>query len=136
LIGFVGDSVSYRFTKHHLRTIHEVLHDILKLRYECLSVNNVKVDLGISGNLNPLITSNIVNESSNVNGVIAFPLTFTSELIKLKLEEENLTGASHNQCILIDQVHCSQVLVIHFLLIELLFSLILVILNYFDWHSV
>ena len=96
LIGFVSDSVSYRFTKHHLRAIHEVLHHILKLRHQCLSVNDVKVDLVVSGNLNPLIACNVVNESTNIDLVIAFPLTLASELVELKLEEKNLTGASYN----------------------------------------
>ena len=74
LVGLVRDSVFDLGPKHHLRAVHEVVHHVFKLRHQRLPINDVEVDLGISGNLDSNVTLNVINEPAKINLVVKHPL--------------------------------------------------------------
>ena len=102
LVGLVSDTVSNLGTKHHLRAVHVVIHNILKLWHESLLVNEVEVDLVIGSDLDSDISLDIVNETSRVNFLVQLPFTSLSNLILLNSKEENLTRTSANECAVVD----------------------------------
>ena len=57
LISFISNAVSYFGTKHHLGTLHEIEHHVLKFGLKRLFVDEIEVNLFISRNLNPNIAA-------------------------------------------------------------------------------
>lgn len=60
LISFIRNTVSYSGAEHHLRALHEIVHNVFKSWFECLFVDEVEVNLVISCNLDPNITADKV----------------------------------------------------------------------------
>jgi hypothetical protein len=73
LPSFVGYAIFSSWTKNHLRATHEVVHAVLQTRHQSFSVNDVKVDVIICGNLDANVAFDEVNEASMVKMVILFP---------------------------------------------------------------
>jgi hypothetical protein len=65
LICLIGDTVFDFRTEHHLIAAHEVSHHILKSGLECFWVNEIEVDLIVSGNLDSLVAFDKENEASS-----------------------------------------------------------------------
>ena len=74
LVGLKCNSVPNLGTKHHLGTLHEIVHAILERWHEGLLVNQVKVDFLICSNLDPDISPYEVYLASHViELMILFP---------------------------------------------------------------
>jgi len=88
LIGLVSNTILDFGTKHHLIASHEIVHDIFKRWLESLWVNQIEVDELVSGDLNPFISLDKINETSNFKLVVLFPLLFVRILFILEYFEE------------------------------------------------
>lgn len=55
---FIGYAISYVWSEHHLRTFHEVAHYVIKYWLQGQSVDFVKVNLFICGDLDAKVTFN------------------------------------------------------------------------------
>jgi len=73
LICLIRDSIFDLGAEHHLITSHEVSHDVFESWLESLWVNQVKVDLVISGDLDSFVTLNEEDESSCLDLIVLFP---------------------------------------------------------------
>lgn len=113
LIGLVSNTVSNFGAKHHLWAVHVIVHDILKGWLESFLVNKIKIDLVITSNLDSNISFNIINEASWVDLLVQFPFTSFSDLIGFNSEEENLTWASANESIVVNEVHLTEISISH-----------------------
>ena len=91
LVRFEGNSIPYKSTKHHLRAVHEVEHNILKLGHEGLFIDQVKVNFSVCGYLDPFVTSNEIDLSPHVfKPVVFLPLAW---LLSLFINAEEKNGA-------------------------------------------
>jgi hypothetical protein len=73
LICLIRDSISDLGAEHHLIAAHEVSHDVFESWLESLRVNQVEVDLVISGDLDSFVTLNEENEASCLDLIVLFP---------------------------------------------------------------
>ena len=119
LVGLVSDTVLHFRAEHHLSAVHVVEHDVLKDRLQMLFgvfiilLDQVEVDELVSGDLDPDVSLNIVDEPSSLNLIILFPLSGLRLLVELKFEEEDVTGASGDQRLIINQVHLPKIHLSH-----------------------
>ena len=72
-------------------------------------LNQVEIDELISGDLDPDVSLDIVDETSSLNLIILFPLSGLGLLVELKFEEKDVTGASGDQGLIINQVHLPKI---------------------------
>ena len=87
LILLVGDRVSFLCTDHHLVAHHVVVHNVFQRGLESLWVDQIEVNQLVSCNLDPNISSDEVDETSNVDRVIELPLHYLCQFIPDLLEE-------------------------------------------------
>lgn len=79
--------------EHHLGAVHKVVHHNLKLWLQVVPVQDVKVDLLISGDREPLRIGRVEDLASHaLEHLVLLPLCVLSTA-----EEENRTGALGNQ---------------------------------------
>lgn len=88
LVGLVGDTVLDFGAKHHLVAAHEVVHDIFKRWLEGLWVDQVEVNELVSGDLDPLVSFDKVDEASDFKLVVLLPLLFIRVFFILEYFEE------------------------------------------------
>lgn len=74
LVGLVGDTISDLAAKHHLITVHEVVHNVFKGWHESDWVNEVEKYLFIRRYLDSFVALYEVDETSVFKRVIMFPL--------------------------------------------------------------
>lgn len=132
LVSLVGNTVSDFWSKHHLGTVHVVIHHIFKDWLKSFLVDEIEEDLFIGCNLNPDISFDIVDEASSFNNFVLLPLHGLSVIIPYLFEEKDVTGASGNQCLVVNQVHLSKVHFSHSFLLMLPFTRILIFYHYFN----
>jgi hypothetical protein len=60
-------------SKHHLIATHVVHHHVLQFWHEGLLIDKIKVNMFVSCNLNPDISFDIVDKTSDINSVVKFP---------------------------------------------------------------
>ena len=99
--------------------IHVVVHNILHLRLKRLLVNQIKVNVVFSGDLDPDIALNEVNEAPNIDLVVLFPGPGLVNFVIDLFEEQDLRGRPNDQCFSVDQNHLIQVFVYHLLKSEI-----------------
>ena len=75
LVSLVGDTISDLAAKHHLVTVHEVVHDVFKRWHESDWVNEVEKYLFIRRYLDSFVALNEEDETSVFKRVILFPLS-------------------------------------------------------------
>ena len=135
VVCLVSYSIFHPAAKHHLGAVHEILHDVFQLWHKCLFVNYVEEDLGVCGDLDPRVTFDIIDESICVNLMVYHPFSVFCELINFNFEEQNLTGASDDERLLVDEIHVSQILFVDFLKVVVLLILVLRVFDNFHWDS-
>lgn len=70
----------------------------------------------IRRDLNSLVALNKVDETSDLDIMVLLPGDFTCDFLLLLLEEDDPTGASCDQCLVIKEVHLTEISVIHLLI--------------------
>lgn len=88
LVGLVGNTILDFGAKHHLVAAHEVVHDVFERWLEGLWVDEVEVNELVSGNLDPLVSFDEIDETSDLKLVVLFPLLFVWILFILEYFEE------------------------------------------------
>ena len=78
-------------------------------------IDSIEVNFVISHNLDPPCSSYEENIAAEVQRVVIEPLLLASELIKLKLEEQDDGARSADKSCLIDQVHLPEIFIINVL---------------------
>lgn len=91
LVGLESDTVANIPSKHHLSAVHVVVHGIFKFWLQRFFINQVEVDLIISGDLQPLVSLDVEYHTSCMNEVILLPESSACHIIHLDFEEENIT---------------------------------------------
>ena len=89
--------------------------------------------MGVSGDLNPWVTFDVVDKPVCVKCVIDHPLSILGKLINFNLEKQDLAAAPDDKSLLVNQVHVSEILVVDLLLVAIIFIFVLVML--FVWLS-
>ena len=98
LVLSISDAKSFQWTKHHLCSLHEVVHNIFKLWHQCFLIDDVEVNLILAHNLDADITLNEVDLTSRVvKLIILMPVRLVALFIEYFLEEENRAGWARNQ---------------------------------------
>jgi len=118
LVSLIGNTISDSGTEHHLVAAHEVEHDILEGWLESLWVNQIEVHLIVSGNLDPFVSFNEVDEASHIDLVVLLPLLgYILVLVFFldDLEKHNFTRGSCNECFVVEKIHLTEVHVSHLL---------------------
>ena len=115
LVLLIGDSINTFASKHHHGAVHEVVHHIFDDRLEGVLIDSIEVNFVISHNLDPPCSSYVENIAAKVERVVIVPLLLASELIKLKLEEQDDGARSADKSCLIDQVHLPEIFIINVL---------------------
>lgn len=113
LVGLVSYAISNSPTKHALGTLHVVVHYVLKVWLKSFFVNQIEVDVVLSGNLDSDITSDEEDKTSDFNGVILDPTTCFSDFIKFLLEEKNKARRSDDQSLSIYENHLTEFIITH-----------------------
>ena len=116
MVGFEGHTVLDLGAEHHLGAIHEVVHAVFKGWNKGDRIYQVEEDFGVSCDLNPFVSFDKVHKTTLLDIKILLPAHLFGEGVSLLLEKENLTGASGNQSLIVDEEHLPQVLVKYFLL--------------------
>ena len=123
LVRLVSDTVSDPRAKHHLVAAHEVSHNVLQSRFKRLRIHQVKVDLIISGDLNPFVTFDKKYEASSLYFIVLLPFLNDVPILVLFLEypkEHHFAGATCNEGLIVEQIHLPQVHIGHLLKFNLL----------------
>ena len=55
LIIFISNAVCHSWTKHHLATIHEIIHHVFEMGHQSFFINYEEIDFFISGDLDALV---------------------------------------------------------------------------------
>lgn len=98
LVLSISHAKSFQWTKHHLCSLHEVVHNIFKLWHQCFLINDIEVNLIFTHNLNTDITFDEVNLTACVvKFIILMPVRLVAFFIEYFLEEENRTGGARDQ---------------------------------------
>ena len=93
--------------------VHIVVHDVLKGWHERLLVDEIERDLVISGDLDSNVSLDVVDETSGVDDLVHLPLTSLRDFVLNDLEEEDLTGASANESLVVDKIHLTEISISH-----------------------
>ena len=96
LSGLVSNAILDLAPEHHLGAAHIIVHNVLQFRQEGLQVHQEKVNLVVCRYLDPHVALDVVDEASNVDGVVVYPLLSLSQFVQNDLEEQDLAGASNN----------------------------------------
>ena len=105
---FVCYAISHHFAEHHLAAIHEIVHYIFYGWHQGIFVNKDEVNLLVSHNLNPYISTDEENVASCViDDVVLFP--FSTLLINF--EKHNRARRSNNKCLIKEHKHVSKILI-------------------------
>ena len=88
LVGLVGDTILDFGAEHHLVAAHEVVHDVFERGLERFWVDEVEVNELVSGDLDPLVSFDKVDESSDLKLAVLFPLLLALILLVLEYFEE------------------------------------------------
>lgn len=120
LVGLVSDTVSDSRTEHHLVAPHEVEHDVLQSWLEGLWIDEIEVDLVVSGNLDTLVSLDEVDETSDIKLVILLPELVDLVWVVLILlfddfEKHDLTGRPGDESFVVNEIHLSEILIGHLL---------------------
>jgi hypothetical protein len=109
LILLVGDRVSFHCTDHHLIAHHVIVHNIFQSWLKSLLINEVEVDQLVCCDLDPNVTSNEIDETSNVDRVVQNPLHHFVIIIVYLLEEQYFVGTPDAKSLVKEQLHLAQV---------------------------
>ena len=71
-----SDVVLVQPVNHHLITLHIVVHYVFQYGIQCFSVQNIKVDLFFSRNLEAGILLHMVNVATKTDCMIQVPMIF------------------------------------------------------------
>jgi len=70
LIRLKSDTIPDFASKQHLSAIHEIIHHIFQGSFQRLWINQVKVNLFVSCNLNPLVSFDEIDKAAKINSLI------------------------------------------------------------------
>lgn len=88
-----GNSVPDSASKHHCAAAHVVVHDVLKGWFEGILVDKVEKDFLISCDLDPHVSLDVIDGTSDINGVILLPFPSASDFVHYDLEKQDFVRA-------------------------------------------
>lgn len=91
LILLVRDRVSFLRTDHHLVAHHVVVHYVFQRGLKSLWVDQIEINQLVSCDLDPYVSSDEIDKTSDVDLAIELPLHYLCHFIPDLLEEENFT---------------------------------------------
>lgn len=119
MVSFVRYSILDFGAEHHLTATHEIVHHVIQARLKSLQINIIEVNFVVSCNLNPDISFDVVDESSNINAIKLCPflVVFSVRVVLVfnDFKKQHLTGASDDKSLVVKKIHLSQILVSHLL---------------------
>jgi len=135
LTSFESDSILNLTSEHHGGAVHEVVDHVFKFRFKGHWVNQVDVDLLVCCYLDSFVALDEVDETSDVQGLVALPAFFESEWVRFLLEEEDLTGRTRDQSLFVDKIHLTEIFVNDLFEHVIVFTLVFLGRNFFDGES-
>ena len=104
----ISNTILNSLTNKHLRTIHIVIHNILKLWQVSFKVNDIEKNTIWCCNLNPYISFHEEEITHDIKWIEVNPILFFRYFIIHSLKEQDLVRWSRYQTFLVDHVHLSQ----------------------------
>ena len=123
LISFVCYTIPNFLSKHHLIASHIIGHYIFKFRHKGILIDDVKVNIFFSSNLNSDITFDVINKSPNMNSVKTFPAFSLCHFIHYLLEEIDCSRTSNYQAFTSEHNHLTKIFINNLLHSELIWCL-------------
>lgn len=120
LISFVGDSISHFGSYHHLVAPHVVVHDVFERWLISLWVDQIKVNLRRSRYLDPDVSSDEVNESSDFQHIVQHPFCGFKLVTPFSFEKQNFARAPCDQSVIKNENHLAKVCFCDSLKLEIL----------------
>ena len=106
LIGLVADTIFDFGAEHQLVASHIIVHNIIQISNTFLTINPVKVNLLVSGDLEAHVAFDVEDQSSHVfDDVILLPSSLQRLFIYLDFEEEYFARASSDESLIINEKH-------------------------------
>ena len=132
LISFIGYTISYFWSKHHLRALHKVVHHCFQARLISFLVNVIEENLFWCCHLHSNVTLYMKYKSLVLKFMVKLPSFFTSCIIKFSFEKVYDTWRSYYKCLIVYQIHLTKILINDlFMLNLLLFNLKSILINWY-----
>ena len=87
LVIFICNAVCHSWTKHHLATIHEIVHHVFEMGHQSFFVNYEEIDFFISGDLDALVALYEVDQASDIEFMVLNPKSRFLDFVILFFEK-------------------------------------------------